>query len=480
MSLGLVPVEEGNWQKVRRNFQRLNSILLGTTSTPTFSSLTLTGLTANSLVYTPASKVLTSLGAAINGQLVIGSTGAAPVLATLTQGTGITVTNAAGSITIATTVTQYADELAQDAVGGMVANTATINLTYTDLTPSLTADLNATLKSNYDIAYTHVSSTGDDHTWLNQDITTTASPTLAGLTVTGNSILGLNSAVFQPAADSTTFFQILDADGGTPIFNVDSTNERVGIGTTTPETKLEVTGDLAFTNDQTERFIRSSVNGGAIRLRGNSVANTDRNIQFGNVDNNTVWISFMTVAESGNVGIGTTVPAAKFSIGTIGTLAIPTYSTIDQIQMQMYDVIADNSRRYLDIASIGAQNGTAGGGIIRFITNPIDSNNGVERMRIERDGNVSIGANFFYDNVNNKLTLTGTIDASAGKLLAEDNDTSAPDVESDGYIGVAIIGGVSRVYFAVSGGMYYINGIAVSTPVAGNPIGLLLTLTYAA
>jgi hypothetical protein len=37
-----------------------------------------------------------------NGQLLIGSTGAAPVAATLTAGTGVTITNAAGSITIST------------------------------------------------------------------------------------------------------------------------------------------------------------------------------------------------------------------------------------------------------------------------------------------------------------------------------------------------------------------------------------------
>jgi len=54
--------------------------------------------------------------------------------------------------------------------------------------------------------------------------------TATGLTVTGNSVLGLNSAVFQPTADSTTFFQVLDADGGVPILNVDSINERVGYG----------------------------------------------------------------------------------------------------------------------------------------------------------------------------------------------------------------------------------------------------------
>lgn len=45
--------------------------------------------------------VITALGQATNGQLVIGSTGADPVLATLTGGANITVTNSAGGITIA-------------------------------------------------------------------------------------------------------------------------------------------------------------------------------------------------------------------------------------------------------------------------------------------------------------------------------------------------------------------------------------------
>ena len=52
----------------------------------------------------------------------------------------------------------------------------------------------------------------------------------------------------QNASDSTTGFQILDADGGTPIFNVDTTNERVGVGTDSPQTTLHVNknGDTPF------------------------------------------------------------------------------------------------------------------------------------------------------------------------------------------------------------------------------------------
>ncbi len=66
------------------------------------------------------------------------------------------------------------------------------------------------------------------------------------LTVSNNSVLGSDSAVFQPNADSTTFFQVLDADGGDPVLNVDTINERVGIGTNAPNTELTIAGSEAI------------------------------------------------------------------------------------------------------------------------------------------------------------------------------------------------------------------------------------------
>lgn len=60
-------------------------------------------LTQNSSLIGGASNAIVSLGVATNGQLVIGSTGTTPVLATITAGTGVSVTNGAGSITIAST-----------------------------------------------------------------------------------------------------------------------------------------------------------------------------------------------------------------------------------------------------------------------------------------------------------------------------------------------------------------------------------------
>jgi len=65
-----------------------------------------------------------------DGQLVIGSTGVAPVAATLTAGTGVSITNAAGSITVAasgggltwTVVTGVSQTLAVN--NGYIANNA--------------------------------------------------------------------------------------------------------------------------------------------------------------------------------------------------------------------------------------------------------------------------------------------------------------------------------------------------------------------
>ena len=64
-----------------------------------------TTLTNHGLLVGAGTAAITQLGAATSGYLPIGSTGADPVLAPLTPGTGISITNGAGSITIAATGT---------------------------------------------------------------------------------------------------------------------------------------------------------------------------------------------------------------------------------------------------------------------------------------------------------------------------------------------------------------------------------------
>lgn len=64
---------------------------------------TITGLApvASAVLLTDASSALTWSSTMTNGQLIIGSTSGTPTAATLTAGTGITITNGAGSISIA-------------------------------------------------------------------------------------------------------------------------------------------------------------------------------------------------------------------------------------------------------------------------------------------------------------------------------------------------------------------------------------------
>ena len=57
--------------------------------------------TAKTIPVAQGASAFTFLGPLTNGQLLIGSTGANPVAAAITQGSGITVTNGAGTITIA-------------------------------------------------------------------------------------------------------------------------------------------------------------------------------------------------------------------------------------------------------------------------------------------------------------------------------------------------------------------------------------------
>ena len=97
---GAVPPTAGNINTIGAG----NITITGNPGTSTLTA-TIIGTTQHSLLLGNAAGSINNLGVAINGQLPIGSTGADPVLATLTAGAGIAITNGAGSITIASTGT---------------------------------------------------------------------------------------------------------------------------------------------------------------------------------------------------------------------------------------------------------------------------------------------------------------------------------------------------------------------------------------
>ena len=98
----------------------------------------LTTVTAGGFLYGNGTGVLQQTSALTNGQLIIGNTAGAPVVAALTAGTGIAITNGAGSITIGHSDTSSLASLALN--NGSVLNGVTVD-DYGHLTAVQSTDL---------------------------------------------------------------------------------------------------------------------------------------------------------------------------------------------------------------------------------------------------------------------------------------------------------------------------------------------------
>ena len=167
----------------------------------------------------------------------------------------------------------------------------------------------------------------------------TGSPNQA-LDVTGNGRFstGLISPVLKPNSDSTTALQLQTATG-TNILNVDTTNSRVGIGTTSPKAQLHVSG--AATADvfcglgphpeygsgpaMNYGYSGHSLGEGSgffnVRPDASAVA-PNPSLRFMTVD-----IQRMIITNTGNVGIGTSSPAYKLDVaGPVHATSFPTSS----------------------------------------------------------------------------------------------------------------------------------------------------------
>jgi hypothetical protein len=275
---------------------------IDTTSSVTFANITDTALIPNGFVAIGTGGLLGSSGAATNGQVFIGSTGLAPVAATLTAGSGTTITNGAGSITIANSgVTNIAAGSGISVSGG---------------TGSVTIS-NTGVLSN--VAGTGISispSTGNS-TITNTGVTSAVAGT--GISVSGatGAVTFTNTGV--TSLTGTTNEVIVSGSTGAVTLSTPQ-----AIATTSSPTFAELT--LSDSSSSTTATLivsaTSDTNGANIRLTGNGVTTPSKTIRVVNgqfqIANNAYTGTPFVMTDAGNVTItGSLAPSTTG--GIIGT-----------------------------------------------------------------------------------------------------------------------------------------------------------------
>ena len=160
---------------------------------------------------------------------------------------------------------------------------------------------------------------------------------------------------------------------------VDSTNNRVGIGTTSPATKLNVEGTSIIAE------FKSTNNNNVLRIKGNNATN---GVLLGSTSSDdfvfgTIATERMRINSSGNVGIGTTVQANRLEVEG----AVVAQGAVDSYTNDGLYLSNEGSSNF----KIGAWRSGANAANLVFGTDSGSDAAPVERMRIKSDGNVSIG-----------------------------------------------------------------------------------------
>ncbi|MES2284461.1 MAG: hypothetical protein V4547_02150 [Bacteroidota bacterium] len=234
----------------------------------------------------------------------------------------------------------------------------------------------------------------------------------------------------------------------------------VGIGTASPSALLEVAGQIKITGGTPGLGKLLTSDGAGLASWASPTLPTytaGTGLTLSGTTFNSVWTSSGSVIynnNTGNVGIGTTSPDSEFEVvstssngphGIVGTeynnspvsdshlwlrkakgtesspLAIAAGEEIGFLKFSGYDGTVFSTNDQTEIGAVASENFSFGnnGSYLKFMTTANGSMNGVERMRIDQNGNVGIGTTVAPTS---KLEVDGTINI-AGSNANELNRT---------------------------------------------------------
>ena len=234
----------------------------------------------------------------------------------------------------------------------------------------------------------------------------------------------INTITAATAADGATNLNI---DSGT-LF-IDTTNNNVGIGTTSPATKLDVSGTIAASGAGSAGVNMLATGTGGIDYR---IASTDNTNGLGGgkftIYDQTAGSSRVLINSSGNVGIGTTSPGTKLHVSGAGTTSA-SYTNGDAVGQTLYlqdtGNLAGNGGQILFGASQGVfagikssiVSGTGPAGNLIFQTRDT-TGNVLDRMTVTREGLVGIGVTSPISSLHLKHATP------TSKIILEDTSTN--------------------------------------------------------
>lgn len=226
-------------------------------ATPTFTATNFTGLPAASVLagtFGTGSYVIDTqltVGTLTDGTASLNSGSLTSVkLGTLTSNGFVKTSGSDGTLSVDTTVyvtesTTVGDTNTVDLTLSTFDITADVlyqNSTTVDLSDDvsgLKADLNTTLKSNYDAGFAHVSNDGSDHSFINQSVTSVSTPTFVGADLDGATTINDTGADVDFRVEGVGLDDALFVQGS---------NGYVGIGNDAPDAPAHIVIDNAETD----------------------------------------------------------------------------------------------------------------------------------------------------------------------------------------------------------------------------------------
>lgn len=254
----------------------------------------------------PLDSDLTALAGLSTTGVVVRTGSGTATTRTITASTGISISNGdgvAGNPTISTTITQYTDEMAQDAVGTILTDSSKIDFTYDDTANTITATIvagslvNADINASAAIAYSKLNLTG---LIVNADINASAAIAVSKLAaLTASKAVVTDASGFLTVASTTGVAHL--TSGALSASNVVLTSE--------------VTGNLPVTNGGTGTATAFTL--GSVVFAGTSGVYTQDNSNF-------FWDN-----TNKRLGIGTTTPTFDLDVFRSSGIAVIRASTTD-------------------------------------------------------------------------------------------------------------------------------------------------------